>query len=336
MTEPYAEFTTEDFAADLYFCEWVLHPDEESNEFWRQFVLENTQQRRNIERAQAIVKAMRMSWTDVSDAEALRSYRDFQKHLQKQPSRWLAARRITLIAASVLCLLLAAGWLYVQTIPTVWQTQFGEVKTVQLPDGSAVTLNANSKLSYLDNWKRAGQRTVSLEGEAYFKVSHQDAPTHTGKQPVKFTVKSGGVDIEVVGTEFTVNNRRQRTQIALYNGIVRLQHPARDQPMVVMRPGETAEFIEGQKTVELQSKPSETRWVWKTNNLVFKAATLQQVAQTLEDNYGLQVVFEPETLAAQRFAGEVAEGKTDVLLTAVADAFGCQIRKENKRIIIYK
>jgi transmembrane sensor len=199
-----------------------------------------------------------------------------------------------------------------------------------------VTLNANSKLTYTDNWRQAGQRTVMLEGEAFFKVSHQEQSTNAGKEPVKFTVKSGDMDIEVVGTEFTVNNRRKRTRVALYQGIVRLQHAARKQSAVIMQPGETAEFADGQQAIALQRKPSETRWVWKTNNLVFKAATLQQVAQTLEDNYGLHIVFEPATLASQKFAGEVSEGKTDVLLTAVADAFGCQIRKEGEQIIIYK
>ena len=47
------------------------------------------------------------------------------------------------------------------------------IKTILLPDSSLITLNANSTLSYNNNWNSTAPRKVWLNGEAYFSVTHQ-------------------------------------------------------------------------------------------------------------------------------------------------------------------
>ena len=69
---------------------------------------------------------------------------------------------------------------------------------VTLPDGTIVWLNNNTKLIYPEVFSLT-ERSVYLEGEAYFKVTKNKA------RP--FVVKSQGQEIKVLGTSFNVRNR---------------------------------------------------------------------------------------------------------------------------------
>ncbi|MDO6433314.1 FecR domain-containing protein [Flavitalea sp. BT771] len=73
----------------------------------------------------------------------------------------------------------------------------GQQKTVTLPDGSTVWLNAASTLAYPVDMTD-GDRTVELFGEAFFDVVAQ--PSHP------FQVRAKEMFIEVLGTRFNVRN----------------------------------------------------------------------------------------------------------------------------------
>lgn len=73
----------------------------------------------------------------------------------------------------------------------------GETFKVVLSDGTEVFLNSDSRLAYPTVFK-GKERVVSLEGEAYFKV------TKDAKHP--FIVKSGNLQVRVLGTEFNVRS----------------------------------------------------------------------------------------------------------------------------------
>ena len=71
----------------------------------------------------------------------------------------------------------------------------GEKLLVLLPDGSRVWLNADSKLTYPEQFAKYN-RDVTLEGEAYFEIAKNK------KSP--FQVFAENVKIQVTGTCFNV------------------------------------------------------------------------------------------------------------------------------------
>ena len=76
-------------------------------------------------------------------------------------------------------------------------TDSGSKRRFVLPDSTIVWLNSNSKLEYPTTFSESS-REISLEGEAYFEVSHDvNKPFH---------VHAGDMDIEVLGTHFSVEN----------------------------------------------------------------------------------------------------------------------------------
>lgn len=57
--------------------------------------------------------------------------------------------------------------------PFVVKANKGDKATIELPDGTNVVLNSASQLSYLNNFGEKVRR-VQLNGEAYFKVAHDE------------------------------------------------------------------------------------------------------------------------------------------------------------------
>jgi len=99
----------------------------------------------------------------------------FWEQAEAQPYRrqWLTMPRWNWVAAACVSLIALAGalWWYDQQ-PVTISTAFGETRTIRLPDGSHVTLNAHSTLSYPRHWDSGQARQVWLQGEAFFWVSH--------------------------------------------------------------------------------------------------------------------------------------------------------------------
>ena len=101
------------------------------------------------------------------------------------------------IAASIL-LVIGLGYTINQNIDTIELTEIAatnSLKIIELPDGSSVTLNLNSSLSYAENFDGT-ERRVTLVGEGYFEVTED--PLHP------FIVAAEGSETEVLGTAFNL------------------------------------------------------------------------------------------------------------------------------------
>lgn len=101
--------------------------------------------------------------------------------------------------AAALLLIAAAGFVINFFIGRSAETRFetlAEATTVNLPDGSIVTLNRNSSLSYARDFNSKLRRVV-LQGEAFFEV------TKDAHRP--FVIATGEAMVKVVGTSFNVS-----------------------------------------------------------------------------------------------------------------------------------
>ncbi|MDR1415641.1 MAG: FecR domain-containing protein [Odoribacteraceae bacterium] len=150
----------------------------------------------------------------------------FSGRLRRAGSSW---RRPLARVAAVLLPLLTAGvvtraLLIERETPTaimVVKNSSPAPRQVVLPDGSGVTLNVSSSLSY------DGEREARLEGEAYFEVVKDDRP---------FVLTAGEVTITVLGTAFNVEAYpRGRVKVTLHEGRVEV---TRGEERRVMSAGE--------------------------------------------------------------------------------------------------
>ncbi len=243
-------------------------------------------------------------------------------------ARILSFRRVA-VAASVVVLLAALGyWLLPGPAPRVThRTGYGQTRAVALPDGSRVVLNGNSALSFPARWSTGGPREVWLDGEAFFAVSHRP-------DGQKFVVTTPGkLRVEVLGTQFNVYQRQQKTKVSLNAGAVRLHiGPAGGSSPLLMQPDELVEFDGRLERLTRKKVNAEMISSWKTKKLIFENTSLREVTQLLRDTYGLTATVSDPSLLEERFSGTVPNENLDVLLDGLAGLFDLQISRRGNTI----
>lgn len=160
------------------------------------------------------------------------------------------------------------------------------VSVVNLDDGSQLTLNEGSKIEYDKNFEE--NRTVQLDGEAYFEVNHIDDDN-------RFVVVAKNVNITVVGTKFNVKalDGSEIVEVSVTEGIVRVQQDISE---------DYEELLAGDKikintsTNEIVRDTTEVLndLFWITKKIVFDNSDIGEVASTLSNIYGIDVQVEIE------------------------------------------
>ncbi len=200
-------------------------------------------------------------------------------------------------------------------------TKNGSRTKIQLPDGTAVWLNSNSKLVYDNKHYGTTIREVSLTGEAYFDVV---------KNPAKpFIIHTSKMDIKVLGTAFNVKcyPNEKNTETSLIRGSIEVTLKDR-QEKIIMKPNEKLILsnddlkpqvanipkIEPMPTkaspvfelghVTISSKDNtvvESAWVY--NKLAFEDESISEVALKMERWYNVKITVTDESLNKYKIGG---------------------------------
>lgn len=98
------------------------------------------------------------------------------KQIEKEEKRLKrrAMKRIWVWSSAAAIALLCVTWVFWPKQVSeniVYKTGYGETQNIELPDGSMVLLNANSRLTWESNWKNTMERQTTLDGEAFFDVA---------------------------------------------------------------------------------------------------------------------------------------------------------------------
>lgn len=249
-----------------------------------------------------------------------------------EPWGWQSSQRWYGIAAVWIGLLIVstAYFIYRAQQPewVTYQTAYGKVENIILPDGSSVTLNANSHLKYAAAWEENSHREVWLDGEAYFSV------VHTANDQ-KFLVQTADLNVEVLGTEFNVNNRRGDTEVVLHTGKVKLDLTHnKETPEVVMQPGELVAYSAANQQITKKIVDPQQYSSWCKQELMLNNTSLTQIARVLEDYYGFEVNI-PDDLKDIKLSAtaQLSLKDTDVILTAIAEIYGIKVEKNGNQII---
>ena len=349
----YSAYTVEDFLEDTDFRHWVLRPTPEADSRWQAFFSQYPGQQEVAGRARMILLEMQEYFqpdhlknkpVDEDFIHQLKSKVVTPPPLPEKPRRRLLIQRLS-IAAGLLLLMGSLSWYWLSERGDslqVYTTQYGERKTVELPDGSVVVLNAHSELKTAKKWKKGADRLVWLDGEAHFTVVPQPATK------AKFSVVTNDLSVNVLGTVFNVRAREQGTEVTLEEGRVSLdlkEHSAEEPPgeqamalidPIVMLPGEQVQF--SAKTQEFQKEEQVNviaKSSWKDGVLVFDGLTLKELGVIITETFGYPVEFKDTATMNQRITGAVpAENDLDLLLETVEQAFDdFEIVKEDSLLI---
>ena len=213
-----------------------------------------------------------------------------------------------------------------------YMTPVGGRDSVRLPDGSLALLGPDSRLGVPDDFGRGpgGAREVTLRGEAYFKVEHDE------RRP--FTVRAGAAAIRDIGTAFVVRTGEGgAVRVSVSEGVVALAAgaTAAADSGVVLRQGDRGVLEAGARTAVAQpGAATPDDMAWTTGRLVFREAPLAQVRDDLRRWHGIELVVADSALAGRSltasFAGEPAERVLDV----IALALGARVERRGDTAVV--
>ena len=180
----------------------------------------------------------------------------------------------------------------------------GNKTEIILPDSTHVWLNAGSSLKYSSRFND-DNRNVSLEGEAYFEVTHHDNK--------KFTVKTDNYDVVVKGTKFDVASYQSDpvSMVSLVKGSVELAY---EKGVIDMKPGERVVLDKNTGEFTKEKYTDDSR-AWIDNRTELDNISLIDLARVLSRQYDVKIHVQSARLANTHFAVSLRNKETimDVL-----------------------
>ncbi|HEX6169783.1 MAG TPA: FecR domain-containing protein [Chitinophagaceae bacterium] len=207
----------------------------EENQAVKEWMNENASNRDYYDQLKKIWDNSRKLAAD-STLDVNKAWQRFQKRVtdQKEIPQIISRSRFSWMKVAASAILVAGLGIAVYFLinknnePTEMVAQTGQNVLVDtLPDGSVITLNKRSTITYPSKFK-GDTRAIALKGEAFFNV----APDK--KKP--FVISVNDVQVTVVGTSFNIKSENGNTEVVVETGIVR-----------VSRSGKTVELSAGEK-----------------------------------------------------------------------------------------
>lgn len=201
--------------------------------------------------------------------------------------------------------------------------------SVVLEDGTEVWLNADSRLIYPEVFNGT-ERRVELTGEAYFKVTHDEAKP--------FVVVSGGQEVRVYGTEFNVHAYRDEADIytTLVEGTIALRLTDDEQGReLLLTPGKQTAFNIEHAAFNVRQVDTEVVTSWRSGIFVFENQTLEQIMRTLSRWYDFDYEFKDQQTAQTVFMGSIPKYSS---FDEVCDIFhklgGIRLTQQGRHVVI--
>ncbi len=185
----------------------------------------------------------------------------------------------------------------------------GQKLTVTFQDGTKVKLNSESILTYPEEFS-ADAREVTLVGEAYFEVAHNE------KWP--FVVKTRNAEIQVLGTSFNVNAQDDQasTKVALVKGKVKVSSDVSNTAAIYLKPLEMA-VVDDEQKISVEEFDPEKVTAWKDNKINFERASFDEVESVLERWFNVTFVYDQKPVFTGGYTGTFEDQSLENILVGM-------------------
>ena len=350
----YSEFDVDDFLKDENFVLWVTKPTEDRSFFWNKWISNHPDKLETILTAKEIITSVKPKNTRLpSDKEFIsileKVMQSNTRHLLVEQHRSSRMKRIA-IGFSVAASLVLGLFIGREAIPTpdIFAADPEPLPTIQwitkntlpgqkitrhtLPDGSIISLNAASKVSYPEKFV-GDQREVHLEGEAFFDVKRDK------EKP--FVIRAQGSVTKVLGTSFNINAYpgENIVEIAVLSGKVAVfpwpdNDYQEDQEMLLLNPNEKAVLKPETHQVAKSAADLETIASWKKNLLIFKNDPFEVMAKKLERWYGVKFIVQTKETPQGKWSGRFQSNSLEYVLKGLMFSSDYQFTLDQNKVYV--
>ena len=239
---------------------------------------------------------------------------------------------VWLRAVAAVLLILVIGLLALSFLPHSGRAYLTEVvleagDSIQneiLLDGTLVTLNKNSRLSYSQKMFSGERHARLLEGEAYFEVERDvDKP---------FYIQSDDLLIKVLGTSFNVKKHGDYTDVVLDEGSISVQ--IGDQALT-LEPGQRVSAHGKNKSLEKSAIENRLHRYYLNNRFEAENIPLYQIVVALNTAYDANISIASEGLKTRRITTTLEYGSLDQNLEVIKETLGISISGEGKERVLH-
>lgn len=359
----YRDFSLGEFIWDKSFRNWVLNPTREDDEVWQNWLVAHPEKREMVERARQLVLSIRPINDSLSTPEKRKAVERIVERLEtRNPENvervhfpWYAGRAVRI--AAMLVLLVGLAWMfrlrhqpetigYDQLVAAAKAEMRETVNTsanpltISLEDGSRITLDPGSKMSYPTHFSGAGRREVFLSGKAFFDIA---------KDPSKpFFVYANELVTKVLGTSFTVRSyaNEQEVSVAVKTGKVAVfsredpkvaeKQSSRELTGVVIEPNQQVVFV--RKTVKITKslvpEPEVVANAGTAPHFEFDEVPVSAVFSALQSAYGIEIIYDKHIMDECPITATLTEMSLYEKLDLVCKAVDASYKSIDGRIVV--
>jgi transmembrane sensor len=217
------------------------------------------------------------------------------------------------------------------TAPSEAETSYNTISTqaggnfkLVLPDHTSVWLNANTTLRYPTHFSK--QRSVQLQGEAFFDVTHNGSP---------FVVSVRDCRIQVLGTQFNISAYSSRVMTAtLVRGKVEVSNHVSKS---VLTPGTQAVVTSSEETILTRHVDTSIYTSWITGVFDFRSEPLGTIMDQLAEWYNIDVEYESTSLRNIRFSGSIYRDRPlDYSLDIIEEVSDVRFMKKDGKLVVMR
>lgn len=239
------------------------------------------------------------------------------------------------IAAAIFLILGAANLLFnlSETVPNTTEV-FATTKVLNdtLQDGSVITLNQHSKISYTDNFNTT-TRTVKLKGEAFFDIERD-----TNKP---FIIELDQSYVKVLGTSFNIKSDPEDELVSVYvkSGVVLFEYlsNSKDSTYLSVKLLAGDKVVYNKKTQQLEAAndaSTVTEIYWINKELIFDGIRLGQVTGILESVYDVDITITEEISKNCLLTVNFQNANIDQIMEVIAITFELELEQTEKIYIL--
>jgi len=235
-------------------------------------------------------------------------------------SSWRSVAAVVILGLGLLSIV----YIYFDRFSASPVTVIAENKSIPetLPDGSVVTLNRHSSISYEGKLK-GKQRRVKLNGEAFFQV------TPNAQKP--FVVDVNDVTVTVVGTSFNIKSKSGNTEVVVETGIVKV---TKDGNTIELKPGEKTLVSKTSSSLLKEDNPDKLYQYYRSKVFVCDKTPLWKLVEVLNEAYDANIVIGRKELRNLPLTTTFSNEPLDHILSIIAQTFDVTIIKDQQQIIL--
>jgi transmembrane sensor len=269
----------------------------------------------------ATFRALAETWQLIGEAPPTRSTTVLEQRRRRRA--WLP---LTLAAAASLAIAAYLGWFSVASgtlararpFALNTSTTVGEVRKLELPDGSVIQLNTDSAVDV--RFEPTERRVRLTRGEAHFSVAKN------AERP--FIVSAAGIDVRVVGTVFNVRLRSESVDVLVTEGKVRVGSKT-ETTSGSLSAGQKVSIVLGNSSppavpapVDVAAAEIKQTLAWQARRLDFDATPLREIVAEINRYNRHKLVVADPRLDEQRFGGSFPANDYQTFVRMLEADFG--------------